>query len=139
PSGAAVLGMADVVVTNDPITAQGSNSASKCAASYLESIIHNGDGEFCQQWMQRTFDTFWATAAPVTRWTNAMLAPHPPHMLRILGAASRYPQIANRFAEAFNNPEDTDWILDPTKAAEYLASVQGPGQTTHRRPTRHPA
>ncbi|NED81020.1 FAD-binding oxidoreductase, partial [Streptomyces sp. SID11233] len=32
PGGGAVLGVADVVVANDPITGQGSNSASKCAA-----------------------------------------------------------------------------------------------------------
>src|SRR5690606_9746632 len=35
PSGALVLGMADTVVLNDPITGQGSNNASKCADSYL--------------------------------------------------------------------------------------------------------
>ena len=34
-AGGIVLGMADVVVANDPITGQGSNNASKCAASYL--------------------------------------------------------------------------------------------------------
>ncbi|MFX8565835.1 FAD-binding oxidoreductase, partial [Acinetobacter baumannii] len=33
PSGRPVLGMADVVVLNDPITGQGSNNAAKCAAS----------------------------------------------------------------------------------------------------------
>ncbi|NEE43273.1 FAD-binding oxidoreductase, partial [Streptomyces sp. SID8455] len=31
PGGGLVLGVADVVVANDPITGQGSNSASKCA------------------------------------------------------------------------------------------------------------
>src|SRR5262249_26978503 len=31
PSGRCVLGMADVVCLNDPITGQGSNNASKCA------------------------------------------------------------------------------------------------------------
>src|SRR6266404_1723832 len=35
PSGALVLGLADTVVLNDPITGQGSNNASKSAAAYL--------------------------------------------------------------------------------------------------------
>ena len=38
PSGALVLGLADTVVLNDPITGQGSNNASKAAASYRASI-----------------------------------------------------------------------------------------------------
>ena len=40
PSGALVLGMADAVVLNDPITGQGSNNAAKCAAVYLEGSSH---------------------------------------------------------------------------------------------------
>src|SRR5438128_8316353 len=38
PSGGLVLGLADAVVLNDPITGQGSNNASHSAASYLASI-----------------------------------------------------------------------------------------------------
>ncbi|MFC9016887.1 styrene monooxygenase/indole monooxygenase family protein, partial [Streptomyces albidoflavus] len=52
PSGGLVLGVADVVVANDPITGQGSNSASKCAASYLSSILGHGDRPFDEEWMQ---------------------------------------------------------------------------------------
>ena len=43
PSGAPVLGMADVVVLNDPLTSQGSNNATKSASFYLEAITaHRG-------------------------------------------------------------------------------------------------
>ena len=43
PSGAPVLGMADVVVLNDPLTSQGSNNAIKSASFYLEAIAaHEG-------------------------------------------------------------------------------------------------
>lgn len=58
-SGAVVLGMADVVVTNDPVTGQGSNNASKCAASYLSSILERGEQPFDRQWMDDTFARFW--------------------------------------------------------------------------------
>src|SRR5438067_2584166 len=59
PSGAAVLGMADAVVLNDPITGQGSNNAAKCAEIYLASLLEQGSGELDQRWMQRTFDRYW--------------------------------------------------------------------------------
>jgi hypothetical protein len=54
-----VLGMADVVVRNDPVTGQGSNMASHCAAIYLQAILDHGSKPFDQDWMQHTFDVFW--------------------------------------------------------------------------------
>lgn len=123
PSGYHVLGMADVVVANDPITGQGSNNASKCAASYLDSILAHGDGPFDAQWMRSTFDDYWTYAKHVTNWTNAMLQPPPPHVLEILGAAQENPAVARRFANGFTDPSDYQhWFLDPAKAAAYLAS-----------------
>ncbi|HYZ38161.1 MAG TPA: styrene monooxygenase/indole monooxygenase family protein [Pseudonocardiaceae bacterium] len=124
PSGGRVLGIADVVVANDPITGQGSNSASKCAASYLASILERGDEPFDAAWMQQTFERYWADAQHTTTWTNAMLEPPPEHVMSLLGAAATYPQIAHRFVNGFADPSDYQhWFLDPDKAAEYLASV----------------
>jgi hypothetical protein len=124
PSGGQVLGMADVVVANDPITGQGSNSASKCAASYLASILERGDQPFDREWMQQTFDRYWADAQHTTIWTNALLAPPPEHVMNLLGAAATYPEIAHRFVNGFADPTDYQhWFLDPDKAAQYLASV----------------
>ena len=124
PSGGQVLGMADVVVANDPITGQGSNSASKCAASYLVSILERGNDPFDVEWMQRTFDWYWSDAQHTTTWTNAMLAPPPAHVMNLLGAAATFPDIAHRFVNGFADPSDFQyWFLDPDKAERYLASV----------------
>jgi len=124
PSGQVVLGMADVVVANDPITGQGANNASKCAASYLDSIVENEDKPFDEAWMQRAFDTYWEHAKHVTRWTNAMLQPPPEHVQAILGAAQTNPVVAKRFVNGFNDPTDFDnWLMDPEKTKSYLASV----------------
>lgn len=124
PSGGKVLGMADVVVANDPITGQGSNNAAKCADSYLHSIIERGDQPFDDAWMTETFEKYWGYAQHVTNWTNAMLTPPPPHVMDILGAAQENPVVAKRFANGFSDPSDYQhWFMDPQKAADYLASV----------------
>ncbi|MCM2426214.1 styrene monooxygenase/indole monooxygenase family protein [Streptomyces sp. RKAG337] len=125
PSGGLVLGVADVVVANDPITGQGSNSAAKCAASYLESITERGDQPFDGAWMQSAFDRYWRIAEPVTKWTNAMLAPPPEHVLQVIGAAGGLQPVADRFANGFNDPADYEqWFFDPELAAAYLGEVQ---------------
>jgi len=124
PSGRPVLGMADAVLLNDPITGQGSNNASKGAAVYLQSIIERGEGPFDAIWMQETFERLWAYAEKVVGWTNALLLPPPPHVLNLLGAAGQFPAVAHRFANGFDNPpEFYDWFMDPDKADAYLAEV----------------
>ncbi len=125
PGGGTVLGMADVVVANDPITGQGSNTAAKCAAAYLAAILAHGDRPFDTAWMQATFDDFWErTARSVTAWTNAMLQPLPPHVQQILGAAAGNPAVARRFANGFSDPTDFDhWLMDPDATARYLAGA----------------
>ncbi|MGP8299135.1 styrene monooxygenase/indole monooxygenase family protein [Streptomyces inhibens] len=126
PSGGLVLGVADVVVANDPITGQGSNSASKCAASYLASIVERGEQPFDEDWMQSTFERYWNTASHVTKWTNAMLGPPPEHVLNLIGAAGQLQSVADRFANGFNDPSDFEnYFYDPDKANAYLASQTG--------------
>ncbi|MFJ9620547.1 styrene monooxygenase/indole monooxygenase family protein [Streptomyces sp. NPDC101181] len=126
PGGGLVLGVADVVVANDPITGQGSNSASKCANSYLDSIVEHGDKEFDGEWMQSAFDRYWDTARHATKWTNAMLGVPPEHVLNLLGAGGRLQPVANRFANGFNDPSDFEnFFYEPEKTNAYLASVSG--------------
>ncbi|MEU7401533.1 styrene monooxygenase/indole monooxygenase family protein [Streptomyces sp. NPDC044948] len=126
PGGGAVLGVADVVVANDPTTGQGSNSASKCAASYLASILERGDQEFDEAWMRQTFDRYWDTARHVTKWTNAMLAPPPEHIVGLLGAAGELQPVADRIANGFNDPSDFEnFFYEPAKTQGYLAEVSG--------------
>ncbi|WP_438291705.1 styrene monooxygenase/indole monooxygenase family protein [Streptomyces sp. HUAS TT7] len=126
PGGGLVLGVADVVVANDPITGQGSNSASKCAASYLASIVEHGEAEFDEAWMQGTFDRYWDTAQHVTKWTNAMLGVPPEHVLNLIGAAGQLQAAADRFANGFNDPADFEnFFYEPEKTAAYLAEVAG--------------
>lgn len=124
PSGKAVFGMADAVVLNDPITGQGSNNASKCAKIYLDAILARGDQPFDEAWMQATFDQYWNYAQYVAGWTNAMLAPPPPHVLNIMGAAQGIPALAKRIANCFDEPLDLfPWFAVPEEADKYLKSL----------------
>ncbi|WP_405984802.1 styrene monooxygenase/indole monooxygenase family protein [Streptomyces sp. NBC_00872] len=126
PGGGLVLGVADVVVANDPITGQGSNSASKCAASYLDSIVAHGDRPFDEAWMRSAFDRYWETARHVTKWTNAMLGVPPEHVLNLIGAAGQLQPVAERIANGFNDPADFEnFFYEPEKANAYLAEVGG--------------
>lgn len=121
PSGRYVLGMADVTVANDPITGQGSNNAARCADAYLRAILEHGDRTFDREFMQKAADAYWDQVAICTAWTNAMLAPPPPHVLEILGAAGQLPEVANRFANGFSTPDDfANWLVDADLAAAYL-------------------
>jgi hypothetical protein len=124
PSGGAVLGMADVVVANDPITGQGSNNAAKCAEMYLHSILDHGDEPFDRDWMTSTFERYWDYAQHVTNWTNALLTPPPEHVVKILGVAQGNETVARRFVNGFSDPSDfRHWFMDPEKADAYLAEV----------------
>ena len=128
PSGELVLGLADVVVANDPITGQGSNNASRAAHTLL-SAIRSHEGRYDEAFMHAAFDAYWATVEVGTAWTNAMLAPPPPHVLEIIGAAGQFPAVANRFANGFSAPDDFgSWLLNPDGAQSYLAEVAGPSR-----------
>lgn len=119
-----VLGMADVVVANDPIAGQGANNAARCASTYLQSILARGTQPFDRDWMRRTFDAYWDYARHVTNFSNALLGPLPEHVQGILGAATQNPAVAHRFAYGYANPTDFEnWLMDPAKAEDYLKSV----------------
>ncbi len=124
PSGALVLGLADTVVLNDPITGQGSNNASHSAASYLASIREHGDAPYDRAFMEGAFERYWDYAQYVTMWTNAMLGPPPQHVLELLGAGNEHQEIAHRFVNGFNDPRDYfEWFMEPDKASRYLEEV----------------
>ncbi|MDX3522903.1 styrene monooxygenase/indole monooxygenase family protein [Streptomyces scabiei] len=127
PGGVPVLGAGDVVVANDPLTGQGANSATKCAAVYLAAILDHGDGEFDEAWMRRTFERFWQVAGPATKWTNTMLAPPAEHVRELVGAAEGLPVVADRFANGFDDPADFEgYFYEAEKTRAYLSEVSGP-------------
>jgi flavin reductase (DIM6/NTAB) family NADH-FMN oxidoreductase RutF len=125
PSGAKVLGMADVVVLNDPVTSQGANHAVKSASFYLDSILGH-EGPFDEAWMEQTFDRFWrGWARFATRWTNDWLEPREPHQREVLDAAARLPGVAEQIAAGFDDARLFEpWWYEPAAAASFLAEQE---------------
>lgn len=125
PSGKTILGMGDVVVLNDPITGQGSNTACKCAKVYMDSILERGRKPFDAGWMQQTFETFYNYAQWVAKWTNSLLTPPPPQVLQLMGAASQIPKLASIITNGFNNPPDYHpWWFDAAEAEKLIKRLQ---------------
>ncbi len=121
PSGKVVMGLADAICLNDPITGQGSNNATKCAKVFYDRIIANERGVFDADWMQETFDQFWAYAKYVVQWTNGMLLPPPDHVLQIFAAAQDSPELATRIVDGFDDPRTFyPWFMEPEAAVQTI-------------------
>ena len=61
----------------------------------------------------------------VVGWTNALLQPPPPHVLKIMGSAQAYPELAKRIANGFDHPPDFfPWFAVPEEADRYLQQVE---------------
>jgi flavin reductase (DIM6/NTAB) family NADH-FMN oxidoreductase RutF len=120
-AGLPILGMADAVVLNDPITGQGANNAARCAEIYLEAILERGDGPADAEWMQQTFDRYWTGYAKwVTEWTNLLLKP-PAHVLRLLDCAGKNPAIASAFVNGFDDPRTLfPWFMEAAEADKFI-------------------
>jgi len=125
PSGKFIFGMGDAAVLNDPITGQGANTASKAAQIYFDSILERGKHPFDPAWMQQTFERFWNYAQWVVKWTNSLLVPPEPQILKLMGAAAEIPPLASRISNAFNNPPDySPWWFDAAEAEGLIHSMQ---------------
>ncbi|GGP57982.1 styrene monooxygenase/indole monooxygenase family protein [Streptomyces abikoensis] len=125
--GSYVLGMADAVVLNDPITGQGSNNAARCADRYLASIVERGERPFDRAWMHETFAGWWEHARHTTAFTNMVLdAARPRHFEDVMAAAARHPALAHRYVNGFADPADyQEWLMDADRAEACLAAVAG--------------
>ncbi len=128
PSGSLVLGIADVVMLNDPLTGQGSNNASKFAQHYLERIVMRGSLPFDRSWMENTFESYWNERGRLTvEWSNRLLLPPAPPMKAILHAAEHNPAIARHFVECFDDPPRFfPWLFDMDAAENLFGPIEHP-------------
>jgi flavin reductase (DIM6/NTAB) family NADH-FMN oxidoreductase RutF len=130
-NGKPILGMADAVVLNDPVTGQGSNNAARCADIYFESIMERRAEEPDGPWMQQTFDRYWnGYARWVVEWSNLLLS-QPAHVLRLLDCAGKISAVASAIVNGFNDPSTLfPWFMDAAEAEKF---VQKEAQTVAER------
>jgi len=123
-NGTLVLGMADTVVANDPITAQGANMASLCAEIYRRAVVDHGGLPFDERFMRSTFASYWWHARQVTAWSKVLLT-GPRHVWDLYRLAEQHQETADRFANSFSDPTELiDWFLHPERAMQYIDDVR---------------
>ncbi|MEU7769265.1 flavin reductase [Nocardia sp. NPDC049190] len=138
-SGRPVLGLADAVVLNDPLTAQGANSAVHAAGVYLDAVLQRGPKPFDTEWMHETFEAFWRSWGRWSvSWTNRVLDGLPEHLLDLARSASDEPGIAALFAAGFADPSTVhDWWFDRAEADRMLDAARSANDTLDLRDLRH--
>jgi hypothetical protein len=123
PSGAVVMAIADAVNLQDPIAAQGANSAAKMARLVRDRIIERADRPFDATWMESVFDEAWDYLKYGNWFCEKLLRPPEPHAMEILGAASQNAAVASRFVNGLNHPPSLfPWYAEPAEAHRFLAS-----------------
>lgn len=118
--GKFAMALGDAHILNDPIIAQGANTASRCAWVLGEALLEDRplDEGFCRETEQR----LWETGRRATEWTNMTLQPPPPHAIEVFAAAGQNKAVADELSENFNAPE-RNWEIfsSPEGAAAFLA------------------
>ncbi len=121
PSGAIAMGIADAIILNDPIAAQGANNANKMAHLVAQKIIERGERKFDSEWMQAVFDEFWEYVQYSIGLTDCFLSP-PEHLQDIGMAMAKNPDVLRDYFNGINNPPSlSPWFFDSFKAKKYLA------------------
>jgi 2-polyprenyl-6-methoxyphenol hydroxylase-like FAD-dependent oxidoreductase len=118
--GKFAMALGDMHILNDPIIAQGANTASKCAWLLGEALLEDRqlDESFCRETEQQ----LWEAGRAATEWTNMILQPPPPYMIELFAAAAQNRVLADELTENFNEPEH-NWEIfnNPEGAAAFLA------------------
>jgi hypothetical protein len=121
PSGTLALAIGDAWITNDPLAAQGANLGSHCAWAAAEAIA--AGGPFDRAFGARVEAAMWEFAGPVTDFSNALLQPPPPHVVKLITAAASNPVVATAFVSGFADPVRTAPMLgDPDLVDAFLAA-----------------
>jgi Styrene monooxygenase A putative substrate binding domain len=118
-NGKFAIALGDVHLLNDPIIAQGANTASKCAWVLGQALLQDGpvDETFCRETEQQ----LWEAGRAATEWTNMSLQTPPPHAIELFAAAAQNRALADELTENFNVPEH-NWKIfsNPQNAAAFL-------------------
>lgn len=118
--GRFVVAVGDAYVANDPVGGQGANLGSRSADVLAGAILR--DVAFDEWFCRGLARDLWAAAEPVVRFNNAFLAPPPPHIEGLLGAAMTHQSVADAFVNLYADPAGM-WrtIATPERTAAFIA------------------
>jgi hypothetical protein len=132
PGGRFAIAIGDTHTAIDPISGQGGNAASRSAWLLGEMVTAHFQtgGRFDEAFCARAEQRLWEAVRAATEWTNALLAPPPPHVIGLFVAAAQNRAIADAFATNFDYT-DRQWAVlsSPEATASFIASsgvVAGP-------------
>lgn len=110
-NGKHVMALGDVHVVNDPVLAQGANSAS-ASAFLLGDAILDDHLAFDELWCARAESRLWANQSEAFQWTNFMLRnPLPGNAAKLILAACDHPAVAHAFINNYEAPRHNWNIL----------------------------
>jgi hypothetical protein len=118
-NGKFAIALGDIHMLQDPIIAQGANTASRCAWLLGEVLLEDSavDEAFCHHTEQR----LWEAGRAPTEWTNLALQPPPPHVMELFTAAVTNKALADELVDNFNAPElNLQIFSSPEGAAAFL-------------------
>ena len=115
-------------------TAQGANLGSHTAFALAE-LITQAHAPFDEEFCRSTTARLWEHARHVVEWSNAFLAPAPPHVAALFGQAAQDKRVADAFVSKFNDPVAMWAILSTPEGvtsfvADCLQETQSPAMST---------
>jgi hypothetical protein len=124
PSGRHVLGIGDIVITNDPVGAQGANLAARMARFLTGQIVERATEPFDAEWMQQQADDFWDQDARYSYTLSSMLLDVTEPCKELMLAATTSQAIADEVLAAFDNPQTLwPWIEGVTGVQEHVSEL----------------
>ncbi len=136
PSGRPVIAVGDTAHSLDPIGGQGANNGNKMARNLVNCILERQDQSFDAEWMQGTFERFWARHRFIDMFNNTLLEPltDPGKELLIAqyGSSGELDDrrgcqaIADAFVENFDDPAHiTEAFHDRAKVRALIQKLTG--------------
>ncbi|MDJ0339652.1 styrene monooxygenase/indole monooxygenase family protein [Cryobacterium sp. PH31-O1] len=125
--GYPVMSLGDTSVSYDPICGQGAGSGIRQVGQYFDAILARGDLAFSRDWMDDTFEAFYASHIEgAYRFTNTFLEPLIPTGVRVMTAAFADSRLRGPLLKSFNRPPSAfPWLAEKTETDKWITHHTG--------------
>ncbi|MDA8371083.1 MAG: oxygenase [Nocardiopsaceae bacterium] len=129
PQGGLVMGMADVVVSTDPVSAQAAANSTIYADIVADAVAERPEGPFDEEWIRAVDAKAWEIQGQHTGVLSNMVNDFwipgrlPEHFAELAPAAMTYQEIADKWISGIGDPSQLAWMFDPDQARAYIAEV----------------